>query len=132
MTVVFSLISATHIHGAGLVTLGSLMLFHLAIAPVMFTELSGRAIWYLSTDLCVVFLIFLNVVATATPVASRKPWVLCHIANALALGVGGVLNLIAVRDPINILVLAAYIAVLAGALGRDQESFVRRAARALG
>lgn len=131
MKAVSGLISASNVHVAGMVMLGCLMAFHLAIAPVMFTELSGRLVWYLSTDLSVLFLIFLNAGASVTPFATRKPWVLCHIANALGLAVGGVLNIIAVSDPINIVVLAAYIMLLVGGLSRDEQSFVRRMARTL-
>jgi hypothetical protein len=117
--------SPANIHIVGMVTLAGLMMFHLAIAPVMFDELSGRLIWYLSTDLSVIFLLFLNSSAVSVPVSHRKPWVLAHIANGFGVGIG-VLNLIAVPEPINIVVVTAYIALFTGAVLRDAESPVRR------
>ena len=108
-----------------MVTLVGLMVFHLAIAPVMFDELSGRLIWYLSTDLSVVFLIFLNSSAISVPVSHRKPWVLAHAANALGVALG-VLNFVAVPEPINVVVVMAYAALFMGAILRDAESPVRR------
>ncbi|MBL8645296.1 MAG: hypothetical protein JNK21_15295 [Rhodospirillaceae bacterium] len=125
MNVLTSLISAAYVHISGMIVLGCLTLFHAAIAPVMFDELSGRLVWYIATDLSVIFLVFLNAAVTYVPFTTRRPWTLCHIANVLGVALGA-LNLAAVPEPINILVLAGYIALTVGAACRDEQSALRK------
>ncbi|MDX2144897.1 MAG: hypothetical protein SFV19_16190 [Rhodospirillaceae bacterium] len=104
---------------AGMCILFALMLFHAALAPVMFKELSGRLVWYVSTDLSVVFLIFLNLAVAYGAAESRTPWRLCHTANGLGVALG-ILNLAAVPEPINIPVLIGFLALAIGTFGRDR------------
>jgi hypothetical protein len=110
-----------NVHGLAMTTLLALMLFHAALAPVMFQELSGQLVWYVATDLAVLYLVFLNVTVIRMSTPNRLPWTLCHAANALGVALG-VFNLISVDDPINIVVLAAYAALAVGAWGRDGGS----------
>jgi hypothetical protein len=96
-------------------------LFHAAIAPIMFKALSGQLVWYVATDLGNVYFLFLNIAVTSMSITDRIPWRLCHAANGLGVGLG-VFNLIAVDDPINIVVLIAYCLIAVGAHGRDRGS----------
>jgi hypothetical protein len=121
------LLVAKYAHITALMVLGCLGLFHLMIAPVMFDELSGRLIWYLSTDLGSLSLIVLNLVITHVPAGQRLPWRLCHVVNALSAGLG-VVNLLAVPEPINIVVLLTYVTIAAALAVRDTALFAVPAA----
>jgi hypothetical protein len=113
---------ARYVHITAMFTLGALAVFHLMIAPAMFDELSGRLIWYIATDFGVMCLIFLNFVVRYVPPSESLPWLLCHTANGSGVALG-VINLIAVPEPINIAVLAAYAALAVGAY-RPQDVVV--------
>jgi len=115
------LLSAQYIHIGGMIVLASLALFHAGIAPVMFKELSGRFIWYIATDLGVMTLIFLNVAATYVPTEVRTPWTLCHVANGFGVALG-ILNFMAVPEPINILVMVGYGLLAGGGQALDDRS----------
>ncbi|MSO98425.1 MAG: hypothetical protein EXR11_09450 [Rhodospirillaceae bacterium] len=118
--------TARMVHLSGLVLLASLALFHISITPFMFNELSGRLVWYLSTDFSVLLLLFLNVAVLYIEGPTRVPWRFCHIANAIGVALG-ILQMVSVNDPINVIVLIAYILVAVGAYLRDRFQKIRTA-----
>jgi hypothetical protein len=109
---------ARHTHEFGMCLLLILVVFHASLTPIMFKSLSGQLVWYVATDLGNLYFLFLNFAVTRMSAPDRIAWRLCHTANALGVGLG-VFNLIAVDDPINIVVLVAFLAISLGGLGRD-------------
>lgn len=108
------------IHTGGLIIIGSLMVFHIALTPVIFKQLSGTLIWYIGIDLCRAFQIMLNLAAVSVAPEHRTPWRLAHVANALCIGLD-VLNFAAVPEPINVLVILGTLMIAAGLARRDRE-----------
>ena len=111
------------VHLSGMVLLASLALLHISITPFMFKELSGRLVWYVATDFSVLLLLFLNVTVLYIEGPTRVPWRICHIANILGVALG-ILQMMSVSDPVNVIVLIAYVLVAVGAYVRDRSQKV--------